>query len=126
MPNLKVSKVKKIVPRKSQEFDLFLYILEQGQGMHLGQIAEALGVVPETLSEWRKDPRSIQAQAVGVIESLNKMKSVGAEDWRMWKDKLALSGITEVKRTDLTSLGEKIEIPILGGITQQNEDSGTS
>lgn len=108
MPKVRVEKVIKTTPKKVNEFNMFLEILEKGQAVHLGQIAQALGVGPETLTDWKKDPRAIEAQTKGVLAALEKMEKVGTDDWRMWQAKLAMAGIQAIQKTDITTQGDKI------------------
>lgn len=125
MPKVKISyeKVKKIVPKKQNEFDLFIHILEGGAVIQLGKIAEVLGVSPETISDWKKDPRAIQAQAKAVSRAFSKMQEVGAEDWRMWDKVLDRAGLVVQSKTDMTTNGKDIVIPIYGGASVQRHDS---
>lgn len=106
--------------RKRAEFDLFTHILESGEAAgHLYEIAEALGVARETLSEWQKDPRVIEAKTRGIRLALQEMQKAGGSDWKMWKDKLSLYGLSAVQKSDFTSGGEKLEALVI--IKAENE-----
>jgi hypothetical protein len=108
----KIEKVKRIDPYKHTEFDLFMEILAGGGAIHLNKIAEVLGVCPETLSEWRKDPRVIEAQSKAILKAYKAMKKVGANDWRMWDKVLDRAGLVVQTRADVTTNGKDLPAPI--------------
>jgi hypothetical protein len=108
----KIENVKRVNAYKHTEFDLFMEILKGGGAIHLGKIAEVLGVCPETLSEWRKDPRVIEAQSKAILKAYKAMKKVGAKDWRMWDKVLDRAGLVVQTRTDVTTNGKDLPSPI--------------
>ena len=92
-------------PIKATEFNLFLELIEKGPVEHLGQIAEVLGVDPNTVSEWNKRPEVIEAKAKGINRTLQEMEKAGKRDWRMWEAKAKMLGLSAPTRADITSGG---------------------
>lgn len=81
--------------RKKQEFKQFLKVLEKGGVKNWTILASALGVSNDTITAWRKHPEAVKAHAEGVQEALSNMESSGKNDWRMWREKLRLFGLTD-------------------------------
>jgi hypothetical protein len=98
-------------PRKKDEFKAFLKIVKDGTGLeHWQNIAEALGVSKDTITDWKKHPLAREAQALGLKRALEGMEESGATDWRMWRDKAKMLGISDQTKVDVTSGGESIKV----------------
>lgn len=108
--------------RKKAEFEAFIKILKGNTVAHWVQIAQALGVDKDTITEWRKLPEAQEAIKEGIRNNLEGMERAGSKDWRMYESKAKMLGISPVEKQDITSGGEKVR-PILGGIS---DDSNTS
>lgn len=100
--------------RKEVEFDSFIKIIEDKSIAHWQDIAEAIGVNKDTITEWRKLPEAQDAIAKGIANALDKMENTGKRDWRMWREKLKMLGLIEVQRAELTGKdGKDLPTPIL-------------
>ena len=87
----KTSETPKI--RKIEEFEAFIKFLEEGSDAHWVEIAEAIGVDKDTITEWKKQPRAVEARTQGINNAIKEMQNVGRRDWRMWESKLKMLGI---------------------------------
>lgn len=77
--------------RKSAEYQAFIKLIKRGNiPANWVDMAEALGVHANTISEWKKLPEFQEALIAGIQESLEMMSTVGKRDWRMWRDKYSL------------------------------------
>ena len=91
------------VRRKETEFETFLKIhsLENDEdAFFVGtltneKVAEALGISPETISEWKKDPRYIATKKKALQNALRGMQRSGGDDRRMWRELAKINGIEE-------------------------------
>ena len=99
--------------RKIEEFEAFLKYLEEGTAAHWVQVAEALGVDKDTITEWRKHPKAQKAIKDGIKYAMEQMETAGKRDWRMWEVKLKLLDVQAVDRADITSAGERIVGPVI-------------
>ena len=79
--------------RKKEEFEAFIGTLEEGSISHWSDIAEAIGVDKDTITEWKKDPRARAAHIKGIQHALKQMELAGKNDWRMWETKLKMLGL---------------------------------
>lgn len=95
-------------PHKSEEYEKFIEFIEKGTEAHWSEIAEALGVNKDTIRDWKKTPRAIEAIKKGISYAISQMERAGKDDWRMWDRKLTRLGAQVIEKTDLTSDGEKI------------------
>lgn len=75
---------------KSEEFEEFLRIIDQGQVDTWELVAETLGVNKNTIQNWKRHPLARQALAKGLQDAIKKMEEVGRRDWRMWREKAAM------------------------------------
>ena len=81
--------------RKKEEFEAFIGALEGSSIAHWKDIAEAVGVDKDTVTEWKKHPRAIEARVKGIQYAFNQMELAGKNDWRMWETKLKMLGINK-------------------------------
>lgn len=88
-------------PYKGEEFEAFIGALEDGTAAHWENIAEALGVHPNTIAGWRKHPRAIEATRKGLAHALKQMEESGSRDWRMWQERLKMLGINPANKTEV-------------------------
>lgn len=79
--------------RKKEEFEAFLDALEESSIPHWSDIAEAVGVNKDTITEWKRHPRARMAHIKGIQYALNQMELAGKNDWRMWEVKLRMLGL---------------------------------
>jgi hypothetical protein len=107
--------------RKKEQFSAFIKYLEEGSACHWVQIANALNVDKDTITEWRKDERAQEAIKKGINYALINMEKSGKRDWRMWQAKLNMLGITQIDRTDITS--GYLPIPILDVVHQKEQQA---
>ena len=105
--------------RKTEEFETFIKLIENGDIRYWNQIADALGVNKDTITEWKKHPKARKAILDGIDHALKEMERVGGRDWRMWLEVLKLYGVSPVNKTDLTSNGK--ELKGLVGLETTNE-----
>lgn len=98
--------------RKKEEFEAFIDALEESSIPHWSDIAEAIGVNKDTITEWKKHPRARAAHIKGIQYALKQMELAGKNDWRMWEAKLKMLGLRKnTDKDDLTNT--KLEpIPI--------------
>lgn len=81
---------------RKEEFEAFIKLLKHGQVAYWKEIAEALGVVQETITYWKSLPEAQQARQEGLDYALSQMETAGKRDWRMWHEKYKLlAGKTE-------------------------------
>lgn len=99
--------------RKIEEFNAFLDLLRGDTVAHWVQIADALGVNKDTITEWRKHPKAQQAIRDGIEKALDGMEKAGKRDWRMWESKLKMLGVSPVEKSDITTGGKPF--PLMGG-----------
>jgi hypothetical protein len=104
----KTEKSENMTPYKQQEFEAFISILESGSVSFWQEIAEALGVCKDTITDWQKLPQAIEAKQKGINKCLAEMEKAGEKDWRMWHERLKLLKMVSVDKTDLTSGGQRI------------------
>lgn len=100
---------------KHEEFEEFVKILEEGAVENWSIIAQALGVDTNTIVAWRKHPSAKKAIAEGIRQSVNNMEIYGKRDWRMWREKAKMLGVSEVIRNEHGGEGGgpvKLEIEI--------------
>ena len=107
--------------RKKEEFKAFIKFLEEGTDAHWIQVAEALGVDKDTITEWKKYPEAKAAIERGINYAMKKMQKVGGRDWRMWESKLKMLKISPLEKGDLTSDGEPLVGPVIFKPKKSNE-----
>ncbi len=81
--------------RKKEEFEAFIEALEGSSVAHWKEIAEAIGVDKDTITEWKKHPKAQEARRNGLRNALNQMELAGKNDWHMWETKLKMLGINK-------------------------------
>ncbi|PJE63368.1 hypothetical protein COU89_03680 [Candidatus Roizmanbacteria bacterium CG10_big_fil_rev_8_21_14_0_10_45_7] len=90
--------------RKKEEFEAFIETIEQGARAHWVDIARAIGVNKDTITAWKRHPRSIRAISKGIQHALSEMERCGRNDWRMWLIKLKILGVDiDSKSTETSS-----------------------
>ncbi len=99
--------------RKKAEFKAFIKFIKQGADAHWIQVAEAIGVDKDTINRWKKLPEAQKAIQKGIDHAMKRMSVTGTRDWRMWRSKLKMLGISPVEKSDITSDGEKIVGPVI-------------
>lgn len=119
MPNISEN------PYKSLEFEKFIKILEdQDQVAHWVEVAEALGVDKDTITNWKKHPRAIEARQRGIANALSGMETVGKKDWRMYIEKLKMLGINPAVKIDAKVTDTRREILGKYGLISEGDDAG--
>ena len=107
---MKTEKSEKKVYKK-QEFAAFIKTLESGSVSFWQEIAEALGVCRETITDWQKLPEAQAAKQRGIDKCLKEMEKAGAKDWRMWNERLRILKIMPTEKHELSNReGESFEI----------------
>jgi len=86
--------------RKKAEFREFLKIIKGGTTAHWVQVAEVLGVDNDTITSWKKTPEAQEAIAEGIQRAMEEMETVGRKDWRMWREKLKMLGMSDYEQHD--------------------------
>ena len=100
--------------RKKAEFLAFIGEIEKGAIANWIDIARALGVDKDTITEWKKLPEAQAAIKKGISNALSSMEKVGYKDWRMWESKLKMLGLSPIQKQEIQ--GEiNLPFPILGG-----------
>lgn len=79
--------------RKKEEFEAFIDALEESSIPHWSDIAEAIGVNKDTITEWKKHPKAKEARIQGIQYALTQLELTGKNDWRMWLMKLKMLGM---------------------------------
>ena len=108
-------------PYKAEKFEAFIKEIKKGSISHWVQIAEALGIEKGTIVVWKQTPEAQKAIKDGINHALLQMQKVGKRDWKMWKEKLGMLGISPIERADITSEGERIEGPVIYKPKKKNE-----
>lgn len=85
---------------KEEEFEEFVRLLDEGTAAHWVEIANALGVSPNTITSWKKRPEAQKAIKDGINKALKGMEIAGAKDWRMYEAKLKMLGINPVNKIE--------------------------
>lgn len=106
-----VQKVQEI--EKVEEFETFLDFIKKGKIEHWQNIAEAIGIHRNTIARWREHPKAREAIIEGIRHSLEEMERVGNRDWKMWREKLKMLGITEEVTTQV-AVGVNVPVTIEG------------
>jgi hypothetical protein len=88
-------------PHNKEGFATFLKILKTGQAGHWIDVARAIGVTDDTITNWKKLPEAQQAIQEGIANALAKMETAGAKDWRMWESKLKMLGLNPASKVDV-------------------------
>ncbi len=96
-----------IQPYHGVEFEIFLKEIGNANLPNWTILAEALGVSDKTIRTWRKHPLAQQAVSSAIEASLKKMEEVGANDWKMHREKLKMLGVKD-KQTIEHEAGETI------------------
>jgi hypothetical protein len=104
-------------PSKKEEFEKFLELIKGDSSAHWVQIAKALGVDRTTINVWRNHPLAKKAIRDGIEKAFEGMEKAGASDWKMWESKLKMLGISPIEKQDITTDGEALPQPLLGGIS---------
>lgn len=107
---------------KKTEFKQFLKTIKRGQASHWVDIAEALGVDKNTISDWKKTPEAQQAIQEGIEFALECMQQAGARDWRMWETKLKMLGINPASKVEV-QMADPLD-KILGKFGIEGDDAG--
>ena len=97
---------------KITEFKKFIATLEVGSIGHWVEIAKAIGVSRDTITEWMKLPQAQEARKKGIDFALEQMEHAGKKDWRMWKDKLSLLDVQATEKKDITTGGDPLDFKI--------------
>lgn len=102
---------------KSEEYRAFLKMVKKGKiPANWQDVAEAIGVHPNTITAWRKLPEFQEALSSGIQESIEKMSNVGKRDWRMWRERYAMLTKEANKQNDTPKI-------VLQGLIQINVQS---
>lgn len=109
----KLDKLDEISPYMDIEFEQFIETIKQGQAGHWKEIAIALGVNQNTITQWKNTKRAQEAIREGIAYALECMQQAGARDWRMWESKLKMLGINPASNVDLTSGGDKLTVALV-------------
>jgi len=104
-----ITKNHKISPYKQEEFAEFIKLIEGDAVEHWMNIADALGVSKDTITNWKRMPEAKQAIERGINRALRGMEKAGGKDWRMWESKLKMLGASAVAKLDITTDGEPIK-----------------
>ena len=102
-------------PYKKAEFEAFIQLTKGDTIAHWVQIAQALGIDPTTITDWKKHPLAKKAIRDGIERATEEMEKAGKDDWKMWESKLKMLGMSPVEKSDITSDGQPIPTPIYGG-----------
>jgi hypothetical protein len=111
--------------RKKAEFLAFIGEIEKGAIANWIDIARALGVDKDTITEWKKLPEAQIAIKKGLSDALSSMEEVGRKDWRMWESKLKMLGLIPREKHELSGPEGK-PIAILGGASVRGLHSDDS
>jgi hypothetical protein len=82
-----------LLPYKDIQFEFFLKVISSLYFQNWSILAQALGVNRRTILRWRRHPLARQATIAGIIYCLNKMQEVGANDWKMYRERLRMLGM---------------------------------
>lgn len=109
--------------KKKVEYQAFINAIGKGEIPDTWQLmAEALGVTPQTITQWKKLPEFRKALAQGIKRSADKMEVVGKRDWRMWRERLAILS-KENKNNDMqTNVQVNIATSIKGDMNDYADE----
>lgn len=113
-------------PYKNVEFEKFIEILQsEDQVGHWIEVAEALGVDKDTISDWKKHPRAVDARLKGIARALSGMERVGAKDWHMYLEKLKMLGVY-LPKSELSIKGDPVgDVLRAAGFIKGKDDGKT-
>ncbi|SRR5258706_13340259 len=106
--------------RKKEEFLAFMETIKGSGIPHWIDVAKAIGVNKDTITEWKKLPEAQNAIKAGISNSLRRMQEAGKNDWRMWESKLKMLGVSPKEKKDITSDDKPLPVPIYGGRSVDN------
>lgn len=104
---------KRDLPNKKEEFEKFLELIGRHSVGHWVQIAKALNVNVDTITEWKKHPLAQKLIRDELDRVLEGMEKAGTKDWKMWESKAKMLGISPIEKADITSNGEKVEFGLV-------------
>ena len=103
------------IPYKKEEFEAFIELIRGNTVAHWVQIARALGVDKDTITEWKKHPLAQKAIKDGIESAMQNMEEAGKDDWKMWESKLKMLGIAPIDKSDITTDGQPLPPAFLNG-----------
>lgn len=114
------SDIPPVNPLKADEFEAFLSTLSEDVSVRGSwkQIAQAVGVNPDTIQAWRQHPKAQALIKAAIDKSLEGMKKAGMDDWRMHQASAKMYGVDfGDQKMELTGKdGGPVQVqPILGG-----------
>ena len=101
--------------RKEVEYQEFIKMVGDGSIPDTWELtAEALGVHPKTIENWKKLSEFKEAKRKGIEHCLNEMRRSGKNDWRQWEASLKLLGVKVDNPINQTNIQVNVP-PIMGG-----------
>lgn len=113
----------KEVVRYKWEYGNFLEFVQKRKIERAMIYAKSLGIDRKTLVHWFSQPELRQAMAAAIDQIIDGMQRAGKDDWRMYKELYLMLGLDDVKNIDLTTNGEKLPTPILGGLSAVSDNN---
>jgi hypothetical protein len=98
---------------KLPPFEKFIELIGRKSVGHWVQIAKALNVSPDTITDWKKHPLAKKTIRDEIDRAMDGMEDAGFSDWRMWESKLKMLGISPIEKADVTSNGETVNIGVI-------------
>src|SRR4030043_357297 len=115
--------VKNINPYKTEEYQKFIQTVENGEiPEHWQILAEALGITEQTIIRWKQLPEFQKALNKGLDKALREMQRAGGDDWKMWRERIAL--LRKEKQGDSMTINADKVVAILGGVTNVSGNNG--
>lgn len=111
-----MSEVREVV-RYKWEYGNFLEFVKKRKIERAMIYAKSLGIDRKTLVHWFSQPELREAMAQALDQIIDGMQRAGKDDWRMYKELYTMLGLDDIKNVDVTSAGEKLPTPILGGLS---------
>lgn len=105
---MNVSNVSPEAPYKETQFEGFLALIGLSGIKYWKQIAETLGVSRKTIERWRQHPLAVQAIIMEVSKSIEQMDRAGKNDWRMYREKLAMLGLARKSKYEIEPKSEEL------------------
>lgn len=109
-------------PYYETEFEEFLNNIGNSRLKNWSIIAESLGVSRKTITRWKAHPIAKRAIAKAINVNIRKMKEVGKNDWRMYREVLKMLGVNDKQELKHELPDERDIANVLGEMEKTDYD----